>query len=181
MRAARRRATEAAATAPVAAPRAGASLLQKLYGTIARLALFVAHDQRRKEATVMLLKTMTSLAFAAACLTAAAAVSGTSAEAATRATRTAYVQTPRQNIIQSERYSRLVATDPAFRRQRMRIECGPISDPTLHQQCIESFRQGVQAWRSGQTQAYYRAALSGGGPYYGSSTAPVNYPTSAGQ
>jgi len=129
----------------------------------------------------MLLKTMTSVALAAACLTAVAAVSGTSAEAATSATRNDYVQTPRQNIIQSERYSRLVATDPAFRRQRMRLECGPITDPALHQQCLDSFEQAIQAWRSGQTQAYYRDALSGGGPYYGSSTAPENYPTGAGQ
>jgi len=78
--------------------------------------------------------------------------------------------------------SRLLATDPAFRRERMRIECCPITDPVLHQRCIGSFRQEVQAWNDGGTQAMYRTAsneLNSG--YYGSSTALVNYPTSAGQ
>jgi hypothetical protein len=47
----------------------------------------------------------------------------------------------RQNVIQSQRYTRLVETDPAFRRARMRQECGPITDPQLHANCIASFAQ----------------------------------------
>jgi hypothetical protein len=133
--------------------------------------VFTVHDQIRKEATVMLLKTMTSLAFAAACLTAAAAIPGVSAQAATTQGQSGDVYiSPRHNIAQSERYARLVATDPSFRRERMRTECGPITDPVLHQRCIESFRQDVQAWRDGQTQAFYGSSMPSG-----------NYSTSAGQ
>jgi hypothetical protein len=29
--------------------------------------------------------------------------------------------------------------DQAFRQARMREECGPITDPQLHQQCLDSF------------------------------------------
>jgi hypothetical protein len=46
---------------------------------------------------------------------------------------------PRENVIQSQRYDRLVETNPAFREARMRKECGPITDPQLHQQCLDSF------------------------------------------
>jgi hypothetical protein len=47
----------------------------------------------------------------------------------------------RQNVIQSQRYDRLVETNGAFREARMRKECGPISDPQLHESCIASFGQ----------------------------------------
>jgi len=45
----------------------------------------------------------------------------------------------RQNVIDSKRYEQLLRTNPAFRRERMRIECGSITDPQLHQSCIASF------------------------------------------
>ena len=48
----------------------------------------------------------------------------------------------RQNVIDSKRYEKLLATNPAFRRERMRIECGPITDPQLHQSCLASFNHG---------------------------------------
>ena len=48
----------------------------------------------------------------------------------------------RQNVIDSKRYEQLLATNPAFRRERMRIECGPITDPQLHQSCLASFNRG---------------------------------------
>jgi len=48
----------------------------------------------------------------------------------------------RQNVIDSKRYEHLLATNPAFRRERMRIECGPITDPQLHQSCLASFNRG---------------------------------------
>jgi hypothetical protein len=47
----------------------------------------------------------------------------------------------RQNVINSQRYDRLVGTDRAFRQARMRKECGPITDPQLHASCIASFSQ----------------------------------------
>ena len=48
---------------------------------------------------------------------------------------------PRENVLQSQRYDRLVETNGAFRQARMRKECGPITDPQLHQQCLDSFAQ----------------------------------------
>jgi hypothetical protein len=45
----------------------------------------------------------------------------------------------RQNVIDSKRYEQLLRTNPTFRRERMRIECGSITDPQLHQSCIASF------------------------------------------
>jgi hypothetical protein len=47
----------------------------------------------------------------------------------------------RQNVIDSKAYERLLATNPAFRQQRKRIECGPITDPELHQSCLASFER----------------------------------------
>ena len=47
----------------------------------------------------------------------------------------------RRNVIESARYDRLLQTNMGFRQARMRKECGPISDPQLHQQCMASFDQ----------------------------------------
>jgi hypothetical protein len=43
------------------------------------------------------------------------------------------------NVKQSEQYSALLRSNPAFRRQREKIECGPITDPQLHASCVASF------------------------------------------
>src|SRR5215470_5304722 len=83
----------------------------------------------RVEVCVMDFKTGTSLAFFAACLTAFAANAATSRAAG------------RQNVIQSERYDRLLETNGSFRQARMRRECGPITDPQLRQSCLDSFAQ----------------------------------------
>src|ERR1700747_1488375 len=48
----------------------------------------------------------------------------------------------RQNVIESQRYERLLQTNPGFRQARMLKECGPITDPQLHADCIASFNQG---------------------------------------
>jgi len=45
---------------------------------------------------------------------------------------------PRQNVIDSKRYEQLLATNPAFRRERMQRECGPITDPQLHQSVLRA-------------------------------------------
>ena len=139
----------------------------------------------------MLLKGVTTLTFAAACLTALAAVPAGHAQSyatpnqvLTNGPQSSGVArsgswSARQNILESEHYSRLVATSPGFRRYRMRLECGPITDPVLHQNCIQSFAQNIQAWRDGRAQAFYRDALSG--EAYGSSTPPQPYISSAGQ
>jgi hypothetical protein len=43
------------------------------------------------------------------------------------------------NVRQSEQYEQAVRSNPGFRAQRMKQECGPINDPQLHQQCVASF------------------------------------------
>ena len=122
----------------------------------------------------MLLKSMTSLAFAAACLTAAATIPGAHAQyAANNQVITNGPQSDsaeqsggwsaRRNVRDSERYDRLVQTNRGFRAQRMRLECGPITDPELHAQCVQSFNQEP------------------GSASVGSSTAPENYPSSYGR
>lgn len=66
-----------------------------------------------------------------------------------------------QNVRQSERYDRLLESNRGFRQARMRKECGPITDPDLHQQCLSSFAQDE--------------------PYTGSSTAHRTYRTESGR
>jgi len=46
---------------------------------------------------------------------------------------------PQRNVAESEQYDRLLKDNSAFRQARMRKEFGPINDPQLHQQCIDSF------------------------------------------
>src|ERR1700746_518683 len=48
---------------------------------------------------------------------------------------------PRQNVIESKQYDRLLETNPAFRQARMRKECGPITDPELRASCLASVNQ----------------------------------------
>lgn len=44
-----------------------------------------------------------------------------------------------QNVVKSERYSQVLRTNPAFRERRIQQECGPITDPQLHEECVASF------------------------------------------
>jgi len=66
----------------------------------------------------------------------------------------------RQNVIDSQRYDRLLQTSRGFREARMRKECGPITDPQLHANCLASFNQDEP---------------------YGSSTPPSSYPSESGR
>jgi hypothetical protein len=89
-----------------------------------------------------------SLAIAAACLVVIAAGQA-------EARRTVVVKHPpvvsqgdvpepqdaQQNVIESKQYERLLRTNPGFRQARMRKECGPITDPQLHQSCVASFER----------------------------------------
>ena|SRR5579862_8228260 len=43
------------------------------------------------------------------------------------------------NVRDSERYESLIRANPNFRAARERKECGPISDPRLHADCVASF------------------------------------------
>ena len=46
---------------------------------------------------------------------------------------------PWQNVVDSYRYEQLVRDNPAFRAERVRKECGPVTDPDLLQQCLATF------------------------------------------
>jgi len=114
--------------------------------------LFAAHDRKRKEARVMMRKTLTSLAIAAGCLTMAAGIPAVQAmqpgdQVITNGPQSSGVEdsgtwSARANVIQSERYQRLVDDNAAFRRARMIKECAPVTDPQLHEQCVASFNRG---------------------------------------
>jgi hypothetical protein len=43
------------------------------------------------------------------------------------------------NVRQSGQYERALHNNSSFRAKRIKQECGPITDPQLHQQCIASF------------------------------------------
>ena len=115
----------------------------------------------------MITKTSTALAFAAACLS-LAATSGAQAQyyySQTEAVPPPAMQyqpsiqpqieatrplasrgdfgdwSARRNVIASARYDRLLETSMRFRHARMRRECGPVTDPQLHAQCLASFQQ----------------------------------------
>ncbi len=116
----------------------------------------------------MMLKTVTSLAFAAACLTAVAGVPNAQAQMApgpgdelvTNGPQSSGVGasgawSARRNVIESHRYDRLVESSPAFRRARMTKECSPVTDPDLHAQCVASFNQDEPAM-SGSSTAPHR-------------------------
>lgn len=98
----------------------------------------------------MMRKTLMSLAIAAGCLTMAGGIPAVQArmtqgdQVITNGPQSSGVEdsgtwSARANVIQSERYQRLVNDDAAFRRARMIKECGPVTDPQLHEQCIASF------------------------------------------
>jgi hypothetical protein len=104
----------------------------------------------------MLSKSVASLAFATAALAAVAATPAgaqmaTTASPSGTQTVTSGPQagpgdtspswSARQNVIQSQRYDKLLETNRGFRDARMRKECGPITDQQLHQQCLASFNQ----------------------------------------
>jgi hypothetical protein len=60
---------------------------------------------------------------------------------------TAAAQMPRdqsapENVRQSQQYEQALRANSAFRAKRMQQECGPITDPQLHQQCVASFGAG---------------------------------------
>jgi hypothetical protein len=96
----------------------------------------------------MKLRIVTSLAFAAACLTAVGSMPA--AQAQEQVVTNGPQVSPgdnspswsaRRNVIESQRYDRLLQTNRAFREARMQKECGPINDPQLHASCVASFGQ----------------------------------------
>jgi hypothetical protein len=47
----------------------------------------------------------------------------------------------KQNVVDSDRYEKLVHSSPAFRAARIKKECGSINESDLYQQCVQSFNQ----------------------------------------
>jgi hypothetical protein len=130
----------------------------------------------------MIIKSVTTLAFAATCLTTLATLPAAQAQpadtggtapgsywTAPRAPQANYPAPPpaasapstqvmtngpqtnpgdvssswsaQRNVAESAHYDRLLETNPGFRQARIRKECGPITDPQLRQQCLDSFAQ----------------------------------------
>ena len=81
-----------------------------------------------------------------------------------------WVWSPQVNVRKSEHYHHLLQQNRGFREARMRKECGPITAPQMHQQCLQSFAE----YASSSTYAGINA------PNYGSS-AGSTYPTDYGQ
>jgi hypothetical protein len=116
----------------------------------------------------MIIKTSIGLAFAAACLTAIV-------------TMPVRADTARQNVIQSERYDRLLETNRAFRQARMRKECGPITDSQLHQQCLASFSQDEPMVASTASHRRVASSRHHAKQYVGSSAGPRHYQSHLGK
>ena len=83
---------------------------------------------------------------AAAALIAASFATGGTASAQSRPGESA-----EQNVRASRQYESAVCSNPAFRAKRIAQECGPVSDPELHQSCVASFDCGAP--RRGSQQA----------------------------
>ena len=43
------------------------------------------------------------------------------------------------NVRQSQTYEQVLQGNPSFRAKRMQQECGPVTDPELHANCVASF------------------------------------------
>jgi hypothetical protein len=78
------------------------------------------------------------------CLAAAALL----AMAGTASAQSRPNETADQNVRASRQYESLVCANPAFRAKRIAQECGPVSDPELHQSCVASFDCGAAGRRS---------------------------------
>lgn len=98
----------------------------------------------------MTINTAMSLAMATVCLVAIATIPASHAAARrhTVMVKHAPITNPgdvsgswsaQRNVIDSKQYEQLLRTNAAFRQTRMTKECGPISDPQLHQSCMASF------------------------------------------
>jgi hypothetical protein len=129
-----------------------------------------------RELTVMLSKSVVSLAFAASLMAAPAAfaqsdlpppvapapmdqamtgspppeevTNGPQADAGDHSAKWSATR----NVRESQRYDRLVATSTGFRHARERKECGPITDAELHSQCLASFGTGTESHMYGSSR-----------------------------
>jgi hypothetical protein len=47
------------------------------------------------------------------------------------------------NVRQSQQYEQALQSNPSFRAKRIQQECGPVTDPQLHANCLASFGAGA--------------------------------------
>jgi ABC-type transport system substrate-binding protein len=125
---------------------------------------------------VMIIKTATGLAFAAACLTTIATMPAdaqtvVAVESPPRIDPGDVNWDPQRNVMEAQRYDRLVETNPAFRQARIRKECGPITDPQLRADCIASFDQYEPPVASSASSQRITSSTARHHQYVGSSTA----------
>ncbi len=73
---------------------------------------------------------------------------GLIAAAAPSAAQAPTNQSAEQNVRASQQYENLLCTNPAFRAKRIAQECGPLTDPQMHQSCVASLQCGVAHHRS---------------------------------
>jgi hypothetical protein len=115
-----------------------------------------------------MMKTVLSLAFAAACVALAPSANAqiVSNELVTngpQASRGDFGDwSARRNVIESRHYDRLLQISPGFRHARMRRECGPISDRQLRSDCLASFNQYEPMVGSTVAPRRYRTLPSAG-------------------
>jgi hypothetical protein len=115
-----------------------------------------------------MMKTVISLAFAAACV---AFVPSANAQIVQNELVTNGPQasrgdfgdwSARRNVIESRHYDRLLQTNLGFRHARMRRECGPIRDLQLRSSCLASFNQYEPMVGSSIPPRRYRTAPAAG-------------------
>jgi hypothetical protein len=70
------------------------------------------------------------------------AAAGLIAAAATASAQEPANQSASENVRASHQYESALCTNPAFRAKRIAQECGPVTDPQLHQSCLASFECG---------------------------------------
>src|SRR5256884_8349276 len=115
-----------------------------------------------------MMKTVISLAFAAACVTFmpsanAQMIQNELVTNGPQASRGDFGDwSARRNVIESRHYDRLLQTSPGFRHARMRRECGPIRDPQLRSSWLASFDQYEPMVGSSIAPRRYRMAPSAG-------------------
>ena len=115
-----------------------------------------------------MMKTVISLAFAAACVAVmpsanAQIIQNELVTNGPQASRGDFGDwSARRNVIESRHYDRLLQTNAGFRHARMRRECGPITDPQLRSDCLASFNQYEAMVGSSMRPRPYRAAPAAG-------------------
>jgi hypothetical protein len=138
----------------------------------------------------MRMKTATCLALMVACLAAAPAARAQMAEETVVVAPPPRVDpgdlnwNPQRNVIESQRYERLLQTNPRFRVARIQRECGPITDPQLREDCISSFdiyEPMVASAPAAQRVASSTRSRQQRTHNVGSSTAPRHYQSHSGR